>query len=434
MGARFRSWWQKVKRPLLVIGVVAASAIAIILIVVEITFYGTGFNGYTIITTSKTTSGAVSPPITTTTVYQPGKTLWDWLQLLFIPVVLAVAGFWFNHRERKAAELRVENERKAAELRTEAERKIEEQRTKTERDIAEDNQREAALQSYINEMSELLLEKKLRESTVTDEVRIIARVRTLTVLPRLDGKRKRNLLLFLLDAGLIDRKSQIIDVSDADLSKADLSESRLWRDKWIIDSLNNSKSITTANADLSGVNLRNANLNGADLSDIKLGVEIELEYHMLASTGAIIADLSEAKLIKANLSRAVLIGVNLHGADLSEANLDGAKLQYANLSEANMHGADLSIDTFIQSSDEPEDIITWIGANLRGANLSRANLSETNLVQANLSEANLSEADLCRANLGGANLKDVRGITVEELKKQAKSIKGAIMPDGKIHP
>ena len=41
---------------------------------------------------------------------------------------------------------------------------------------------------------------------------------------------------------------------------------------------------------------------------------------------------------------------------------------------------------------------------------------------------------LCRANLGGANLKDVRGITVEELKKQAKSIKGAIMPDGKIHP
>src|SRR6266567_2015618 len=40
------------------------------------------------------------------------KTLYDWLQLLFIPVVLAVAGFWFNHRERKAAELRAENERR----------------------------------------------------------------------------------------------------------------------------------------------------------------------------------------------------------------------------------------------------------------------------------------------------------------------------------
>ena len=45
------------------------------------------------------------------------RTLYDWLQLLFIPVVLAIAGFWFNHRERKSAELRAENEQKAAELR-----------------------------------------------------------------------------------------------------------------------------------------------------------------------------------------------------------------------------------------------------------------------------------------------------------------------------
>ena len=50
------------------------------------------------------------------------RTLYDWLQLLFIPVVLAIAGFWFNHRERKAAELRDENERKAAELRAQADR------------------------------------------------------------------------------------------------------------------------------------------------------------------------------------------------------------------------------------------------------------------------------------------------------------------------
>src|SRR5947207_10262402 len=62
-----------------------------------------------------------------------GKTLWDWMQLLFIPVVLAVAGFWFNHRERKAAELRAENERKAVELRAEAERGIEQQRAKAEK-------------------------------------------------------------------------------------------------------------------------------------------------------------------------------------------------------------------------------------------------------------------------------------------------------------
>jgi hypothetical protein len=52
------------------------------------------------------------------------KTLWDLLQLLLIPLVLAVAGFWFNHSERKAAELRTENEQKAMELRAKVDRKI----------------------------------------------------------------------------------------------------------------------------------------------------------------------------------------------------------------------------------------------------------------------------------------------------------------------
>ena len=125
MGAWLHSWWQQFKRPVLITGLITVSMLVIVLIVVEVRAYGTGFGVYTIITTSKTTSGVTSPTIASTTAYQPGKTLWDWMQLLFIPVVLTVAGFWFNHRERKAAELRAENERKAAGLRAEAEREIE---------------------------------------------------------------------------------------------------------------------------------------------------------------------------------------------------------------------------------------------------------------------------------------------------------------------
>src|SRR2546430_10008784 len=37
--------------------------------------------------------------VKTTSEYQPGKTLWDWLQLLIIPVVLAVAGFLLKDRK-----------------------------------------------------------------------------------------------------------------------------------------------------------------------------------------------------------------------------------------------------------------------------------------------------------------------------------------------
>lgn len=98
------------------------------------------------------------------------KTFWDWLQLLIIPVVLAVGRFWLNQIQKS-------REDKITEQKAEIERKAEKQRDQTERDIAADNQREVALQAYIDSISELLLHEKLRESGEDDEVRKIARVR-----------------------------------------------------------------------------------------------------------------------------------------------------------------------------------------------------------------------------------------------------------------
>jgi uncharacterized protein YjbI with pentapeptide repeats len=213
-----------------------------------------------------------------------GKTLWDWMQLLFIPVVLAVAGFWFNHRERKEAELRSENERKAAEL-----------RAKTESDIAEDNQREAALKEYIDKMSELLLHEKLRESKPEDEVRTIARVLTLTVVRRCDAERKGSVLLFLHESRLIEKGNCIIDLTGADLSEASLG------------------GVNLSHADLSGAKLYDATLNEANLSH---------------------ANLYYAELSNADMSDAYLIGANLTYANLSDANLTRANLTHANISDA----------------------------------------------------------------------------------------------------
>src|SRR5438270_5374799 len=69
------------------------------------------------------------------------KSLWDWMQLLIIPIVLAMAAFLFN----------IANSRN--------EQKMALQRDQTAHEVELDNQREALLQTYLDRMSELLLDK-----------------------------------------------------------------------------------------------------------------------------------------------------------------------------------------------------------------------------------------------------------------------------------
>ena len=135
----------------------AIIVVAVALIIVGYWFDVTGFNGYTQVTTIRTLSGPTAGSVTRTEVYQPGKTLWDWMQLLIIPFALALIALWFNRTERK-----------------------------NEQTLSSDNQQEAALHSYLDRMSELLLEKKLRESDPKAEVRNVARVRTLSMLYQLN--------------------------------------------------------------------------------------------------------------------------------------------------------------------------------------------------------------------------------------------------------
>src|SRR6266480_1718507 len=111
MGARLRLWWQYVRQHRsLSIGII----VALIIFILAVWVFGwdwTGFNGgYSQITTTSTSHGT-----TTVTAKPPGKNLWDWMQLLIIPIVLAVGGLWFNQiqkdREQKVAEQHAQTER-----------------------------------------------------------------------------------------------------------------------------------------------------------------------------------------------------------------------------------------------------------------------------------------------------------------------------------
>ena len=92
-----------------------------------------------------------------------------------------------------------------------------------------------------------------------------------------------------------------------------------------------------------------------------------------------------ADLRNANLEGADLSFTNLEGADLWNANLEGAELGFANLEGANLRNANLEGAELIVTNLE--------GANLSFANLEGADLMATNLEGANLSFANLKESD-----------------------------------------
>jgi uncharacterized protein YjbI with pentapeptide repeats len=294
----------------------------------------------------------------------PAKTLWDWLQLmsaLLVPIAVAAAGFWFTR-----------------------------QQIQTESKIAESRQREDALQTYIDRVSELLMEKKLGTEQSPPEARLVAQVRTTTTLGQLDRRRRNVVLRFLSTAGLINR-AELQDrpveslLSGANLRWIDLSEALL-------------SGADLQRADLTGTDLRAAILGGANL------IEAHLRRAILSE-----ADLSDADLGGAVMQRAELRGANLHGANLVAANLVAANLGGADLHGAVLHGAVL------------------YEANLRKANLSDADLRGVNLYKADLCGAKLGGATLHGANLTGADLTGAV-VTGEQLNTAA-SLAGATLRD-----
>jgi uncharacterized protein YjbI with pentapeptide repeats len=242
-----------------------------------------------------------------------GKTLWDWLNLLgtlAIPLVVVLATIGFGWWQTQGAL---------------------------------DQQRATILQTYMDNMQDLMLKYNLlgdspkpnnsSDAATIQETRELARARTLTALRGLDPQRKGILLQFLYEANLIGFKNSIwnsktnhflsfghpaiIDLTNADLSGAFLGSTSL---------------IFMSNVDLSFANLSGADLSGADLVGARLfGTHLE-------GAKLIVADLRDAEiglpyLKGTNLEYAMLQGANLYSTDLSGTDLKGATLSCSNIAE-----------------------------------------------------------------------------------------------------
>ena len=308
---------------------------------------------------------------------RPKKTVWDWLQLLIVPLALAIIGFVFT-MQQDARQQAIENKR------AKQAQEIENQRAKQAQEIEELRAEHATLQAYLDQIETLLLDRNLRGADENSDVRRLARGRTLVVLDALSADdateprpyRQVRTLRFLYEAKLIQRTPPndrpVISLNNVDLTAIDLTGRPF---------------------------LRGAYLQQAHLSESIL-------YH---------ADLSDAYLAGADLRSA-----DLERADLEDANLSAAFLEDANLKGANLANVDLSNAEWIYKQDPL--------LRERGAGLSNADLREANLQGANLTNAKLKEANLTTANLKEANLKEA-DVTDEQLAR-SKSLEGAIMSNG----
>src|SRR5215218_9292914 len=245
-----------------------------------------------------------------------GMTVRDWLQLLIVPLALVVIGFLFT-MQQDARQQQIEDQR------AQQAQKIENQRAEAERALAVQRAQDEALQAYLDQMGNLLLERDLRDSDEDSEVQTLARARTATVIQRLDSDRNISVIGFLYEAGLIQTSDQVRLLTGANLQGAHL------------------QGIDLIEADLSGSNLSGAvlfkaNVHNSDLSNADLGSRVAPRSVFHGRTYLKRANLKSAILSGTDLRNAIMSGTDLSGAYLADANLSGAKVPNKQLGQATL--------------------------------------------------------------------------------------------------
>jgi len=203
------------------------------------------------------------------------KSFWDWLQLLIVPLMLALGAFYLN----SAADFR-------------------------DSQIAQEQKHQEILTDYFSKMQGLIVEtKKIKETSgytklhpkdeaarLLPEFRSTAKALTLSVLEQLDGERKGKVITYLAESQLI--------------------------------TVDNNKPSTQPEIKLDG-----ANLAGMVLNDVDQVETVDKKPLGVAITGA---DMTESTIKNVRL----FVGSQLGQSDFSRANLTDVYF-----TDADMHGA-----------------------------------------------------------------------------------------------
>jgi uncharacterized protein YjbI with pentapeptide repeats len=278
----------------------------------------------------------------------PGKTLWDWLQLIIVPLAIAIIAFQLN---------------------------------KAEKERSQELELDKVLQNYFDNI-EKLISLGLKSSNDKSDLRELARSRTLATFKILDGKRKGILIKFLYELGLIskgkgfqDTSNPIINLRGADLRGCDISSDKSWSVNETALGIRRFRNMELSDIDLADTDLRSANFSNATLIGSNLsGVNLD-----------------DANISGANFSEGTLYGANLRNTNATSAYFGNSKLRLcafnnANLSDSNFMLAelyDIHIDYLDPISKSPLFDLT----DFSGANLSQTNFAGTKVVPDQLRKA-----------------------------------------------
>jgi uncharacterized protein YjbI with pentapeptide repeats len=299
------------------------------------------------------------------------KNLWDWLSLLFVPVILATGGFY-----------------------------LQQQAEQRQKDSDEKKAQQQALIEYFKNVKDLVKFKSPLNGDLTKENKELIESFTLVSLPQISGDQKGQVVQFLYGLGLIrckdicyknngENTKNLLDLNEADLSNAKLKDMDL-------------KNLYLPSVNLKGADFTSSILDGASLDKSnleKLNLELaSIKIVKLASSkfGSEIVKQKWIRVQKLQSLIPVEKDESLPPCDFYKTG-DTQKSGYKDYS-----GRDISA-TKLEKLD------------LRNFNFEGADLSGTSLKQSFLGRANLKNAKLKDVNLEGAYLKDV---TIDEASKR----------------
>ncbi len=302
------------------------------------------------------------------------KTLWEWADLLIVPLILGGITILWNYR--------------------------------AEQQSIYDNQ-EQIVRNYIDSTTELILNQYDQRKSVQDSESSAERVRlvtsllkanTLQTLQVLDTRKNSVSGNFIFDlerymkfitfspSGEISKQSLITFLREAGIGFFSPYKSEKYNDQLLIQNI-------CVKVNIDGINYIKSEETDIPFADFFCKINL---------SGVVLnrVDLRAVILEEANLTNAEMRGANLEQADLQGAWLHRVDLREANLTKANLKGA------FLHEATLKNTTLTL--ANLRGANLAGPKYAPVQRVgvRTNLENAELQGVNLRDANLGGVNFKN----------------------------